>query len=869
MIVNLPQSLLQKVTKPARYTGGEYNAVYKDWDGTAVKFALSLPDIYEVGMSNLGLAILYEVLNNRADTLCERIYAPATDMEEFMRKAELPLFSLETHHGAADFDVWGFSLQYEMIYTNVLNMLDLAGVSLWSAERREDEPLIVGGGPCVYNAEPMADFFDAFVVGEGEEAIGEMAETVARWKKANRPDGRKGLLLRLAHLDGIYVPSLYQAAYHGDGKFAALTPKRADIKPQILKRLNTDMDKAPALTRPLVPYVEIVHNRLMLELFRGCSRGCRFCQAGICYRPVRERTPERLEKLAERMALATGYDEMSLTSLSSADYSCLIELTERLFKRLPGKINLSLPSLRIDSFSVDLAQKLRQTRKSGLTFAPEAGTQRLRDVINKGVTEEDLLSACRAAFKQGWQRVKLYFMLGLPTETEADIIGIADLAAKVVRLYREVTGKGGVKVTVSVSCFVPKPYTPFQWFGQVAAEEFKRRQQILKNHITDRAITFNYHDATLSALEGVLARGDRRLARVIYQAWQNGAKFDGWSDLFKPSAWEEAFGQTGIDPSQYNERQRDFGEPLPWAVTSPGVSTDFLLAEWKKAMQGELTADCRRAKCNDCGICPRLNAKVTDYAAKSPLRDLGESGVIQSDGSLPPTAEPELYFYRAELTKGETIAFISHLEYAALIAKAMLRARLPVAYSSGFHPHMRISLAQALSCGVTSRAEYLDFVLTENLPPPEVIRKLNTALPPAAQIIRLRTISKNTISLTAACRAAVYDVTVPCTAAPSEVYNAVNKFNAAAEVLFTRVTPKKTRTKNIKDYLSAPLNVSLSDNVFSFTVKIAAAPDGSIKPSEILSCLVADFGLPVAANEAKICRTALCGANDVPLFEVS
>lgn len=865
MIVDLPPSLLQQVAKPARYTGGEYNAVYKNWDAVSCRFALSLPDIYEVGMSNLGLAILYEILNRRTDTLCERIYAPWTDMEQLMRDNQMPLFSLETHHAATDFDVWGFSLQYEMIYTNVLNMLDLAGIPAWTKERRENDPLIIGGGPCVYNAEPIADFFDCFVVGEGEEILDEIAAAVVAWKKTNHPGGRRGLLQKISELDGIYVPSFYRAEYFDDGRFALLVPLNENVKPQIVKRINRNMDEAPALTKPLVPYVDIVHNRLMLELFRGCSRGCRFCQAGICYRPVRERTPERLLNLAQQMSAATGYDEMSLTSLSSADYSCLLPLTDALPRCLPGKMNISLPSLRIDSFSVDLAQKLKQTRKSGLTFAPEAGTQRLRDVINKGVTEENLLSACQAAFKQGWQKVKLYFMLGLPTETETDIVGIANLAAKVVRLYREVTGKGGVKVTISVSCFVPKPYTPFQWVGQVSADEFKRRQQILKDHIFDRAITFNYHDAVLSSLEGVLARGDRRLSPVIYQAWHNGAKFDGWSDLFNYDAWQRAFSQCNIEPTRYNERTRDFNEPLPWAITSPGVDAQFLVGEWRKAMQADTTADCRRGRCNDCGICPRLGVGVTDYAGQAVTLTVSETKTVANE----PAAERPLFFYRAEITKGEAIAFISHLEYAALFAKAFLRARLPIAYSEGFHPHMKISFASALSCGVVGAAEYIDFVLTENLSAAEILPRLNDALPPAAQVVRLRSIERTFVSLTAACRMAEYKIDVPCTADAAEVYKALETFAAAERVVFTRVTDKKTRTKDIKKYLLTPPDAILSAGMLTLTLKISVTDAGSVKPAEVLEILARDFGLPITPAQAKICRTKLGGENELPLIELN
>ena len=617
-MVKLEQEMLQAVEKPARYTGGEWNAQPKDSAAVLCRIALAMADVYEVGMSNLGLKILYEILNRRDDIAAERVYAPWLDMEEEMRRRGIPLFSLETFQEISSFDILGFSLQYELLITNTLNMLDLAGLPLHAAERTDEQPFVIGGGPCVYNTEPIADFFDFFVLGDGEEIVVEVCDALIAWKKEGRPDGRRGFLRRAARIPGIYVPSFYAPEYDAQGMFTGLRILDEAASPQIYRRVVKDLDAAPFLEKPVVPYLGIVHDRLMLELFRGCTRGCRFCQAGMAYRPVRERRPETLESLARTLFDSTGYNEMSLTSLSSADYSCLSLLVDGLLAGTQGeRVSFSLPSLRIDSFSVDIAERLQQVRKSGLTFAPEAGTQRLRDVINKNVTEDDLLHSVRTAFEQGWKAVKLYFMMGLPTETDEDIVGIAELAQKVVDCYKEVKGKRGVKVTVSVSCFVPKAYTPFQWFAQVPQEEFERRQRLLKESIRDRAISFHYHDARASVLEGALSRGDRRLSAVIETAWRNGAKFDGWTDQFKDEVWKDAFCRCGVAPEFYSRRTRDLEEVLPWAHTSPGVSQDFLRREWQRAEEAALTHDCRREMCTGCGVCPKLGCDVVDWRAEA------------------------------------------------------------------------------------------------------------------------------------------------------------------------------------------------------------------------------------------------------------
>lgn len=858
-MVQLDHRILQSVLKPARYTGGEWNAVRKDWTSVQCKFALALPDVYEVGMSNLGLAILYEILNRRAEIAAERVYAPWVDMEEQMRAQGIPLFSLESRRPIADFDFLGFSLQYEMIYSNVLNMLDLAGIPLDAKARGADMPFVVGGGPCVYNVEPIAEFFDFFVIGEGEEVLLEICDAFLAWDSAGREGGRTGFLTRLLAIDGIYVPAFYEPVYDAAGNFRELHSLHPEARPVIYKRVVRDMNEAMSVEHPIVPYMDIVHNRMMMELFRGCSRGCRFCQAGIAYRPARERSEERLRQMAHGLVESTGYDEMSLTSLSSADYSCLGRLVDDLLADYAEeKLSFSLPSLRIDSFSIDLAHRMQQVRKSGLTFAPEAGTQRLRDVINKGVTEENLLTACGAAFRHGWKQVKLYFMMGLPTETDEDIIGIAQLAKKVVDLYTQVRGRRGCKVTVSVSCFVPKPYTPFQWFGQLPIEEFQRRQQLLKEHITDRSITFHYHDARLSVIEGVFARGDRRLAPALYEAWKNGAKFDGWSDLFDDSRYFAAFETCGIDWEYYSRRTRMIGEPLPWAHTSPGVLERFLKSEWQKALAASLTEDCRRTHCTGCGICPTLGVDVIDYARDE--KERADAPVEQRASVAAPLNTPadhSLFVYRGLITKGEELRYVSHLDYANLFVRACKRAGLPMAYSEGFNPHMKVAFASALSLGAASDAEYVDFEMTEAVSPSVVMERLGAHLPCGAQIVRLKMLTGKHKALMADVDEARYRIAVAYTGDPETVRESVRCYNAAESAVWQRVTPKKKRTIETKAYVKTPVSFVWENGRLIFWMNLVVTPEGSVKPIEVLSVMAQDFGLPVDPNEAYVTRTGL------------
>lgn len=597
------KEILLQVEKPGRYIGNEVNMVVKDPQDVDIRFAFCFPDVYEVGMSHLGLQILYYFLNRREDTYCERVFAPWYDMEDKMRENNMPLFALETGDPIKKFDFVGFTLQYEMSYTNIVNMLDLAGIPIWSKDRTEDDPIIIAGGPCAYNPEPLADIVDVFYIGEGEVKYDEFLDMYRQHKKSG--GSRSQFLEKALKIDGIYVPKFYDVEYKENGEIASFTPNHPDAKPKIKKVIVMDMDNVYYPDKQLVPMLETVHDRVTLEVFRGCIRGCRFCQAGYVYRPVREKQPERLLDLADSLLKNSGHEEISLTSLSTSDYTKFRPLAEKLIERYSNEsVSLSLPSLRIDSFSLDLMQKVQEVRKSGLTFAPEAGTQRLRNVINKGLTEEEILRGASLAFNGGWNRVKLYFMVGLPTETEEDLQGIIDLSNAIVEKFFEIPKeerKGRpISVVASSSCFVPKPFTPFQWSAQSTAQEFLDKTYYVKTHMTRKQVKYNYHEPELSSLEGVMARGDRRVGKAIVRAWELGAKFDSWNEFFKYDVWLKAFEDTGVSKEFYANRERSYDEILPWDHISIGVSKRFLINEMEKAKKGIVTKNCR-TECAMCG----------------------------------------------------------------------------------------------------------------------------------------------------------------------------------------------------------------------------------------------------------------------------
>lgn len=596
------KEILLQVTKPARYIGNEINMVVKDKEKVDIRFAFCFPDVYEVGMSHLGMQILYYFLNRREDTYCERVFAPWVDMEEKMRQHNIPLYALETGDAIRSFDFVGFTLQYEMSYTNIINMLDLAGIPIWSKDRDENCPIVIAGGPCAYNPEPLADIVDIFYIGEGEVSYDEFLDLYKEHKKSGGT--REEFFEKALGIKGIYIPKFYDVEYKENGEIKSFKPNHPNAPSVIEKVLVMDMDKVYYPDKQLVPLIEVVHDRVTMEVFRGCIRGCRFCQAGYIYRPVREKSYEHLIECSKSLVENSGHEEISLTSLSTGDYTQFKQLAEGLLELYSkDSINISLPSLRIDAFSLDLMQKVQEVRKSSLTFAPEAGTQRLRNVINKGLTEEEIMRGSSLAFQGGWNRVKLYFMVGLPTETQEDLLGIVDLANKIVDKYHEIPKEERprpVSVVVSSSCFVPKPFTPFQWVAQSTVEEFMEKQKFVKTNMSKKQVKFNYHEPELSSMEGVLARGDRKVAKLIVRAWELGAKFDGWSDMFRYDSWLQAFEDTGLSKEFYANRERSYDEILPWDHISIGIGKKFFINEMERAKAENVTPNCRE-KCAGCG----------------------------------------------------------------------------------------------------------------------------------------------------------------------------------------------------------------------------------------------------------------------------
>jgi radical SAM family uncharacterized protein/radical SAM-linked protein len=812
------EDLLLQVQKPSRYTGHEINAVIKDPSAVKLRMGLCFPDVYEVGMSHLGLKILYSIVNGRQDFYAERAFAPWSDMEAAMRQQGIPLCTLETGTPLSQLDIVGFSLQYELCATTVLLMLDLAHIPLRWSDRKNGDPFVIGGGPVAFNPVPLAAFFDAFVIGDGEEAILELADAHVRWKESG--GSRDELLECWQQTPGVYVPSL-----HRPGE-------------KVMKRVTSDLNESTFPSQFVVPFCEIVHDRIGIEIARGCTRGCRFCQAGMLYRPVRERDPETVLQLAKENIAAAGWEEVALLSLSSGDYSSIRSLMRKMVSDLGNeKVALSLPSLRTDTFDQEMAQQIRRVRKTGFTLAPEAGTERLRRIINKGNTEEDLEKAVIAAFKNGWQSLKLYFMIGLPLETDEDLDGIIGLVRKASKWAR------GGKITASVSTFVPKSHTPFQWAAQIDRDETASRQQYIRRYFHKGRARVKFHNARVSFLEGVLARGDARLSDVIELAYKKGARLDGWDEHLRFELWMEAFDEVGIDPSPYL-KARNVGDSLPWDFVDPRIDPDYLVTEWQKALTQESTPDCRSEGCTACGVCdfkeirPRL---ITD----------GDQGCTAVTNDEDVQTEESIRRFRLQYAKIDRMRFLGHQDVIRLFQRAFRRAGLRLDYSRGFHPHPKLRFSPPLALGVESVAEYLDFDLVAEISSvDQLARRLNADLPDGIKPLRLEEISLNDPPISGKIRQVNYEVTCFNSESPEEAQHRVAAFESAESVEIVKFHKGRQKSRDLKQCISS---VELSGCTLSMAVN--GGPSGSIHPVDAAAGLL---GLSrEEARSLRILKTAV------------
>ncbi|MDP3096980.1 MAG: TIGR03960 family B12-binding radical SAM protein [Syntrophales bacterium] len=822
--------ILLAVEKPSRYTGGEVNAVRKDPGACRLFFALAFPDTYEIGMSHLGLQILYAVLNGLPEVACERCYAPWPDMEQELRRRRMPLCSLESQRPLAAFDIVGFSLQYELSYTNVLMMLDLGGIPLRREERGDEHPLIVAGGPSAFNPAPMSAFIDAFVIGEGEEVVKEIADAVMAVRA--RGGKRREQLETLAAISGVFVPDIHTG------------------NERIRKRIITDPDAWRQPLCPVVPLMKTTHDRVTLEIARGCTRGCRFCQAGMVWRPVRERTPAVLEEMAEAMLRATGHDEISLLSLSSGDYSRIEPLLTTLMDRYYARrVALALPSLRAETLTPQLIEGIRRVRKTSFTLAPEAGTQRLRNVINKGNTEEELLVTTEQVFAAGWKAVKLYFMLGLPGEREEDLEGIAELAHRVLR-----TAKNRGQVTVSLSTFVPKSHTPFQWQRQIGIEETAARQEFFKRRLKNRNISVKWHDARMSLLEGIFSRGGEETGDLIETAFRLGCRFDGWSDRFRFDLWEEALHRTGIDATA-SLRERPWSEIFSWERIDCGVRRDFLLGEAEKAEAGEATPDCRTGSCSDCGVCDDRTG--TGCGIVSPVIVPADApvGTLVSTFAGPEDAGRPEKAFRLRFTKLGPARFLSHLELSTALSRAMILGGIFFVYSQGFHPHPRISFAGATAVGMESRGEFADIRIQDPGAELEtIVARINAGLPSGVAVTAMRELPPHDFSLAEIVKGFNYDIILPEEIGEEDLQRCeadILRFLDVKSFPVRREVSGKTVLKEIR-----PLVTGLALDRPSRRIILSAhfGPSGTVRPTELLTFL---FGFsPEAARGIRIVKTA-------------
>ncbi|MFC1683383.1 TIGR03960 family B12-binding radical SAM protein [Candidatus Zixiibacteriota bacterium] len=822
---------LPLVTKPNQYLGNELNACVKDPNTVDLTFVLAYPDTYLIGMSHLGLKILYHILNRRGDALAERVYAPWVDMESQMRKRGIPLFSLEGQRSVREFDVLGFTLQYELNFTNLLNMLDLAGIPLYAEDRDESYPLILAGGTCASNPEPLAEFIDAFLVGDGEEAVEEIADLLIEGKR----DGwdRRETLIRLAGLRGVYVPSLYRAEYDEQEHFRTLVPLADAAPDRIESRIIKGLTPNNYPQHPLVPLTEIAHDRLSVEIMRGCSQGCRYCHAGMVYRPVREKSPEDILKEVVDGIANSGWDEISLVSLSSSDYSCLLDVINEINRLMADqKVALSLPSMRPDTFSNELARAMKDVRRTGLTFAPEAGSARLRRVINKSFREEDLLRTLQIAFDNGWESVKLYFMIGLPSEQHDDLNGIVELGRSVHRLSRK---RGKKDLHLSISPFTPKPHTPFQWEKQDSVELLEKKSRYLKSRLPRRGMRVKWRDPNVSFFEGVFARGDRRLGRVLHLAWQAGCTFDSWSEHFDPQRWMGAFSKAGVDPNQYTAG-RGLEDALPWGHIEYGARREYLRKERDKALQGELTRDCRKEGCHGCGAhrdgIPRLGEVSSQDLGSTPekLSTYGRGKKLRAKDQ-PQMARSKM---RIRYSKLPPVQYLSHLDLIRAFERSIRRAELPIAYSEGFHPHPKIAFGPPLPLGLTSTAEFLDMQFDRPLRG-DLVNRLSGSMPAGLKILAATAIFRKTQSLAAAINVAEYRADLDGVEIPENLDQILDGLLAAEHLPIKRSFPRETKEVDIRGKL---LDLRLEEMGRVLKMRLRTGEGGHVRPQEILRLIL-------------------------------
>lgn len=815
------QDILPLVEKPSAYLGTEINTVRKNPDKVKLRIALAFPDLYEIGTSHFGIQILCHILNREDGISAERVFAPGPDMESRLRSSGLPLCSLESGTTLHSFDIIGFSLLYELNYTNILTILDLAGIPFRAAERNESHPLIIAGGPCTCNPEPVADFFDAIVVGDGESVITKMTGVWMKWKESGKND-REILLKELSRIPGVYIPSFFIPAYDEKG-FQRLSPKFSDYT-SVKRAVVPDLDTAPFPDAPVVPFGRPVHDRLRLEVARGCTRGCRFCQAGMIYRPVRERSPETLLALSEAALASTGYEDMSLLSLSTGDYTCIDFLMARLMDRCEASHTaISLPSLRAGTLGPELMAQIRKVRKTGFTIAPEAGSQRMRDVINKNITQEDIFGTVKDAFDGGWQVIKLYFMIGMPTETEEDVRAISEL----VRELRKIKGSGGRKgkINVSVGTFIPKPHTPFQWFPQISADEARDKIFWLRDEMKMPGIQFKWQRPEISFLEGLWARGDRRLSALLVNAYEKGCRLDGWSDHFRFDLWQKAIGECGTDTGFFTQRIRNTDEPLPWDHIDTGVTKEFLKTEWEKALIGESTGDCRTGVCNMCGVC--------DFDTLAPRICNAVSVEKTCPGPQSPAPSPLPLTFQIFYEKRDKARFFGHLEMVGLFVRAIRGAGIPVAYSQGFHPMPSIAFGDPLPVGMESMSECFFMTVTEHIRPADVPDKLNPRLPEGLRVLRCNIAPAKSARRKA--ESAVYRVHLPEGIFEDRGFAYLSE---SAQIPFTRTSSKGiNRTVNIKDAVLRLERISPAE----IEITVRTEQGKMIRPADAVRVL---FGIP-------------------------